>query len=106
MRGWHFAVHRVHASALGYSLLPQAQAGVKGYNHLLSEDGVRLSSRSLIFNTPLATSDWNAALKTDLRAIQISSVVFYKKRIKLLAQCFCCASNGTQNLVRFFVPAK
>ncbi|MCF5490515.1 hypothetical protein GIV80_23355, partial [Pseudomonas syringae] len=73
LRGWHFAVHRVHASALGYSLLPKEKGGVKGYNHLLSDDGVRLSSRSLIFNTPLAASDWNAALKTDLRGIQISS---------------------------------
>ncbi|WP_152531983.1 hypothetical protein N027_03410 [Pseudomonas syringae USA007] len=73
LRGWHFAVHRVHASALGYSLLPHAKLGVKGYNHLLSEDGIRLTSRSLIFNTPLAASDWGAALKTDLRAIQISS---------------------------------
>ncbi|MCF5200137.1 hypothetical protein [Pseudomonas syringae] len=73
LRGWHFAVHRVHTAALGYSLLPQDNGGVKGYNHLLSEDGIRLSSRSLIFNTPLATSDWNAALKTDLRGIQISS---------------------------------
>lgn len=72
LRGWHFAVHRVHTAALGYSLLPHDQAGVAGYNYLLNEDNFSLSSGSLIFNTPLATSDWDAALKTELRALQIS----------------------------------
>ncbi len=72
LRGWLFAVHRVHTAALGYSLLPDNKSGVKGYKRLLNEESFSLSSRSLIFNTPLASSDWNAALKTELRAIQIS----------------------------------
>ncbi|WP_122315903.1 hypothetical protein [Pseudomonas cichorii] len=72
LRGWHFAVHRVHATALGYSLIPAEKSGIKGYKRLLTEQNFSLSSRSLIFNTPLAASDWDAALKTELRAIQIS----------------------------------
>ncbi|MGY4816257.1 hypothetical protein ACVNP3_09945 [Pseudomonas chlororaphis subsp. piscium] len=72
LRGWHFAVHRVHTSALGYSLIPHNKAGVPGYNYQVNEDSFSLSCRSLIFNTPLATSDWTAALKTELKAIQIS----------------------------------
>ncbi|GFM78559.1 MULTISPECIES: hypothetical protein [Pseudomonas] len=72
LRGWLFAVHRVHTAALGYSLLPENKSGVKGYKRLFNEKSFSLSSRSLIFNTPLASNDWDAALKTELRAIQIS----------------------------------
>ncbi|MDO7929418.1 hypothetical protein Q6A51_21810 [Pseudomonas sp. KFB-139] len=72
LRGWLFAVHRVHTAALGYSLLPETRSGIKGYKRLFNEKSFSLSSRSLIFNTPLASSDWGAALKTELRAIQIS----------------------------------
>jgi hypothetical protein len=72
LRGWHYAVNRVHVDSLGISLLPHEKNGVAGYNYLMDEKKYLLSSGSLFFNTPLASTWWMGALGTDLKAVKIA----------------------------------
>lgn len=71
LRGWHYAVHTVHTASIGISLIPNEKNRVAGYDGIVEEKNYFLTAGSLIFTTPLATSDWAAALKTELKGIQI-----------------------------------
>ena len=72
LREWHYAVNRVHIDSLGISLHPQEKNGIAGYSYLMDEKKYLLSSGSLFFNTPLASTWWLGALGTDLKGVKIA----------------------------------